>query len=156
MPFYELILGALVVWRITHLLHAEDGPWDLLVRLRRRAGDGFWGGLLDCFYCLSLWVAAPLAVLLGETWRERLLLWPALSGAAILLHRITHRAAGIAPAAPVYYAEDRADLPEEEEDRDVLLRQGESTDPFHDRGRAPGSGPGPESSPESDRKPAAR
>lgn len=117
MDFYELILGTLCVWRITHLLNAEDGPWDLLARLRRAVGEGFWGGLLDCFYCLSLWVALPFAALLGEGWRERLLLWPALSGTAILLERLTRR--GSDPA-PVYFSED---LPADEEDGDVLLRQ---------------------------------
>ncbi len=131
MDFYELILGILCVWRITHLLNAEDGPWDLLARLRRRVGDGFWGGLLDCFYCLSLWIAAPFAALLGGGWRERLLLWPALSGAAILLERLTREKAA---AAPVYYAEEAAedfnDLTRalaREEDGDVVLRQAEGT-----------------------------
>jgi hypothetical protein len=126
MDVYGLLLGALCVWRVTHLLNAEDGPWDLLVRLRRRAGDGFWGDLLDCFYCASLWVAAPFAALLADDLRERLLLWPALSGAAILLERITHRGTG---APPVLYTED-------EEDDDVLLRQTESP--------AQRSGPQPE------------
>lgn len=59
------------------------------MRLRRRAGNGFWGELLDCFYCLSLWVAAPFALWLGEHLAECLLLWPALSGGAILLERMT-------------------------------------------------------------------
>jgi hypothetical protein len=116
MEFYGLVLGALCVWRVTHLLNAEDGPWDLLVRLRRRAGEGFWGDLLDCFYCLSLWIAAPFAWLLGGGVRERLLLWPALSAAAILLERITNRKAG---PPPVLYAED-------EENDDVLRQQEES------------------------------
>ena len=80
MRFYWLLLGILGVWRIVHLLHAEDGPWNLLAKLRRLAGEGIWGSLLDCFYCLSLWVAAPFAYFLGEGWKERLLLWPALSG----------------------------------------------------------------------------
>ena len=65
MKFYWLVLGVLCVWRVTHLLHAEDGPWDLLVRLRRGVGNGFWGGLLDCFYCLSLWIALPLGAAAG-------------------------------------------------------------------------------------------
>jgi hypothetical protein len=43
MKFYRLVLGVLAVWGITRLLHAEDGPWDLVVHLRRSAGDGFWG-----------------------------------------------------------------------------------------------------------------
>ena len=47
MRFYDLILGILGVWRITHLLQAEDGPWDLVVQLRRALGNRFWGRLLD-------------------------------------------------------------------------------------------------------------
>ena len=88
MKFYWLILGVLAVWRLTHLLNAEDGLWDLVFRLRRWAGTGFWAGLLDCFYCLSLWMAAPLAWLIGDHWIERTLLWPALSAGAILLERL--------------------------------------------------------------------
>jgi hypothetical protein len=87
--FYLLLVGALSVWRVTHLLQAEDGPWDIVVRLRRWAGNGSWGNLLDCFYCLSLWVAVPLAWLCGDTMIERVLLWLALSAAAILLERAT-------------------------------------------------------------------
>lgn len=93
MQLYWLILGVLTVWRITHLLYAEDGPWNLVVALRRLAGRGFWGELLDCFHCLSLWVAPPFALWLGERWPERLLLWPALSAGAILLERVTTRLA---------------------------------------------------------------
>jgi len=93
MKAYWLVLGVLCVWRVTHLLHAEDGPWDALARLRRAAGRGFWGGLLDCFYCLSLWIAAPLAFVLGAGWEERMLLWPALSAGAILLERATSKGA---------------------------------------------------------------
>jgi hypothetical protein len=89
MRFYWLILGILGVWRITHLLHAEDGPWNLLVKLRQSLGTGFAGQVLDCFYCLSLWTAAPFAWAVGQTWQERLFLWPALSGAAVLLQRAT-------------------------------------------------------------------
>ena len=79
------------MWRVTHLLHAEDGPWDALARLRKLAGTGAFGKMLDCFYCVSVWVALPLALALSGSWKERLLLWPALSGAAILLERATTR-----------------------------------------------------------------
>jgi hypothetical protein len=104
--FYTLGLGVLAAWRITHLLNAEDGPGKLLVRLRTLVGSGFWGDLLDCFYCLSLWVAAPCALILSREWSETLLLWPALSGAVILLERTTS-------PAPLIYAEE----PEEKHDR---------------------------------------
>jgi hypothetical protein len=88
MNFYWLLLGTLAVWRLTHLVSAEDGPWNLIFRLRKLAGDGFWGGLMDCFYCLSLWFAAPVAYWIGRSWLERIFLWPALSAGAILLERL--------------------------------------------------------------------
>jgi Protein of unknown function (DUF1360) len=81
---YRLLLGVLCVWRITHLFQAEDGPWNMVARIRRAAGDGQFGRLLDCFYCLSLWVAVLFAWLIGSTVTERVLLWLAFSGGAIL------------------------------------------------------------------------
>jgi hypothetical protein len=88
MRFYWLICGILAVWRAAHLFYGEDGPWDVFVRLRRAVGDGLWGSLLDCFYCLSLWMALPFAFYIGESWKERLLLWPAMSAGAILLQKL--------------------------------------------------------------------
>jgi len=114
---YWFALSVLCVWRIAHLLYAEDGPGDLLVRLRRVAGRGLAGQLLDCFYCLSLWVALPLALLVPETRLERLLWWPALSAGAILLERVTSPPRDDAPAL---YFEDK-------EEPDVLLRKQKST-----------------------------
>ncbi len=114
MGLYGLLVGALGVWRLTHLLNAEDGPWSIFVRLRRAVGSGFWGELLDCFYCLSLSIAIPFAIVIGVSWKERLLLWPALSASAILLERVRgERDRG----EPVYW-EDR-------EIKDGMLRQGE-------------------------------
>jgi hypothetical protein len=118
---YWFTLSILCVWRVTHLLQAEDGPADLLVRLRRMAGSGFAGKLMDCFDCLSLWVAAPLAYWVPQTRLERLLWWPALSAGAILLERATSPRNGDAPA--VYF--------EDEEKSDVLLRTEESTAEEH-------------------------
>jgi len=125
MRFYWLTLGVLAVWRVTHLLQAEDGPWNLIVRLRKFAGNGFWGQLLDCFYCLSLWIAAPFAWFLGQGIKERLLLWLALSGAAILLERITNTEK-TTPGS--YWKEEDF----KEEDPDGMLRT-ESPGPEHQR-----------------------
>ena len=112
MDFYWLLLGVLCVWRLTHLLVAEDGPWHSVARLRAHAGSRFWGSLLDCFYCLSLWIAVPVALLIGETMVERAFLWPALSAAAIMLERATAPPEHTAPAA---YVEDK-------ENSDGMLR----------------------------------
>lgn len=81
----------LAAWRITHLLQAEDGPFDLIYRLRKSLGNSVLGKMMDCFNCLSLWIAMPFAYFLGETWPEKILLWLALSGGAILLERLTQK-----------------------------------------------------------------
>jgi hypothetical protein len=103
----NFVLGTLFVWRATHLLNAEDGPFEIVVRLRRLAGVGFFGQLLDCFYCLSVWVAAPLAFFLGKKMSERIFLWPALSAGAILLERATDRGYGHMPALYVEESEGK-------------------------------------------------
>lgn len=92
-PWFPAVLGALATWRLAHLLALEDGPWDAVLRLRQAAGNGIWGQMLDCFYCLSLWVAAPVALAVARNPLEWLLAWLGLSGAACLLERL-------GPAAP--------------------------------------------------------
>jgi hypothetical protein len=98
MKFYHFTLGILATWRVTYFFQAEDGPWDVVVRLRRFVGNGFWGTLLDCFYCLSVWIAAPFACWLGETWGERFLLWLSFSGGASIIQKITNRHPDVPPA----------------------------------------------------------
>lgn len=118
MEFYWFILAVLAVWRVAHLLTAEDGPFDLFARIRETVGIGFWGKLLDCFDCVSLWVAVPIALQLGKSMQEKLLLWLACSGGAIILERLT---ASRAAPAPVYW--------EEEEENHELLRKPAHTKP---------------------------
>jgi hypothetical protein len=101
----EFILATLAVWRFRHLIAAEDGPFELIAWLRRNAATGFWGRLLDCFYCLSIWIAIPFAIWLGGSRWQKFLMWPALSGAAILLNRIADR---LAPDAPICLEEPKA------------------------------------------------
>lgn len=85
LPFVAAVLAT---WRVAHLITAEDGPWNVVARLRQLAGAGFFGDLMDCFYCSSMWVALPLAYWLGHDWPARCVAWLALSGGAILLERI--------------------------------------------------------------------
>jgi hypothetical protein len=100
-------LAALVAWRVTHLLAREDGPGDILARLRARLGSGFLGQLMDCFYCASLWVAAPLALFAGSTLLDCALAWPALSAAACLLERVHSTPPG--PQVPLVIETQKGD-----------------------------------------------
>ncbi len=78
-------LAVLAVWRVTHLLAHEDGPADLIVKLRIALGNSLPGRLMDCFKCLSLWIAVPAAFFVTRSPLLWLFVWLALSGAACLL-----------------------------------------------------------------------
>jgi hypothetical protein len=84
----RFVLAVLATWRVTHLLASEDGPADLIVRFRARLGRGLAGSLMDCFNCLSLWIAAPAALFVSHQVLGWLFSWLALSGAACLLERL--------------------------------------------------------------------
>jgi Protein of unknown function (DUF1360) len=85
----RFFLAALVTWRICHLLASEDGPGGIVTRLRQRLGASVYGQLVDCFGCLSVWVAIPLAFFVLEGWLNLVMTWLALSGAAFLLERMS-------------------------------------------------------------------
>ena len=89
MDFLQFVVASLAVWRLSHLLAEEDGPFDMIYLLRQKAGPGFFGSLLDCFYCVSIWTSFPIGMWLGEGWLNKILLWLALSGAACLLEQAT-------------------------------------------------------------------
>jgi hypothetical protein len=106
----RLIVYALAVFRVTHLLAAERGPFDVFDWLRAKAGvyyrfelgqqgqqptyireaDGFWGELMNCPLCLSGWVAAP--VMIGYLLKSKLLdavaSWLAIWGLVVALFKI--------------------------------------------------------------------
>jgi hypothetical protein len=147
-----IALGILGVWRISHLLHAENGPGDVVVKLRRALGNSVAGRAMDCFDCLSMWVALPFALVIGDGWREMVLAWPALSAAAMVLNRAVLR---LRPPAVATYVEDPAEpaVTEEtiREDVDhVQLRQ--STNGRRDDEPRPGAAAGSAGAADVDRR----
>jgi Protein of unknown function (DUF1360) len=96
----RFVLAVLATWRVTHLLASEDGPADLIVRFRALLGDGVAGKLMDCFYCLSLWIAAPAALFVTRAALEWVFVWLAVSGGASLLERATTKQVGIQNEPP--------------------------------------------------------
>lgn len=88
---FGFILCLLAVWRLAHLLSREDGPFDLVIRFRKLFGQGVFGALLDCFYCVSVWVAIPFAWYLCDNCVEGIIVWLALSGGACLLFSATDK-----------------------------------------------------------------
>src|SRR5712692_5236931 len=93
----RFVLAVLATWRVTHLLASEDGPADIIVRLRALLGQSIVGKLMDCFNCLSLWVAALAALFVSRRPLEWVFCWLALSGGACLLERIGREPVVIQP-----------------------------------------------------------
>jgi hypothetical protein len=91
----NLLTGILATWRLTNLLHKEDGPFDVFGKLRDLAGvrydemsnpvsDNPVGKALTCFWCTSVW--AGLIVGRGSIVRAL-----AYSAGAILVKELTGR-----------------------------------------------------------------
>ena len=95
----RFVLAVLATWRVTHLLAAEDGPADIIVRIRAKLGNSFAGKLMDCFFCLSVWIAAPAALFVTRNPLDWIMTWLAVSGAACLLERASQKPV---PVQPIY------------------------------------------------------
>lgn len=103
---------ALALFRFTMLLYEEEGPGGVLLDFRDwlgvkevkeiddgyvRYADGFWAELVSCPFCLSGWVAIPLAVGYYKKWWlvEVLAAWGAIwAGAYFMFRSIGHNPIG--------------------------------------------------------------
>lgn len=135
-PWFRLTLAILATWRVSHLIASEDGPFDVIVRLRLRAGNGVLGKLMDCPYCLSLWIAAPLALLLADGAGAWCVAWLAISGGSSLLEKLSR-----APA-PRSLAPESTIIPLSGDYDDVMLRT-ETRDADDPDGTVPSTHAGP-------------
>jgi hypothetical protein len=93
-PWLWFVLSVLATWRVAHLIAREDGPFQVIVKLRGRAGSGLIGRLMDCPYCLSLWIAIPFAFALADTVGAWITAWLAISGGASILEGALERLPG--------------------------------------------------------------
>jgi Protein of unknown function (DUF1360) len=92
--WFRLVIAILATWRVAHLVAREDGPFDIIVKLRVRAGNAPLGQLMDCPYCLSIWVALPFAFMIANTVIAWIAAWLAISGGASLLEHALERRSG--------------------------------------------------------------
>ncbi len=97
----RFVLAALVCFRLAELIAVDDGPGDVFMRLRIRAGSydrdeqgrikTGTGRLLACPYCLGIWWALAFAVWLDGISAEMAVVWFALAGAQAFLETIGGR-----------------------------------------------------------------
>jgi len=93
-------VSALAVYRVSFLIAREDGPWRVFRQIRSLAQGTIAGRLVTCLNCLSVWISLPLAWFVGNSLIERVLVWWALSGAAVLMDRATRDPFEVEPEEP--------------------------------------------------------
>jgi hypothetical protein len=82
MTFVQAILAT---YFITLLTSQYDGPFNIIVRFRDLMPDSIQE-VLECFVCLSTYVAIPFAFAVADGWYI-LLAYPAIAGGAIAVHK---------------------------------------------------------------------
>ena len=84
MSQFDFVILSIATWRLAYMLVSETGPMNLFVKLRER----LHGGLFDCIYCCSVWVAMIWLALWYYGAIE--VAYPfAISGAAMMLRAFT-------------------------------------------------------------------
>lgn len=88
------LISSLAVWRITHMLLEENGPWELFKRVQNWSDSrnpNVLKEMLQCFYCTSVWVSLPFAIYLGANFIEYIIYTMALSAVAMLIQTIKEK-----------------------------------------------------------------
>lgn len=83
---FDFLVSALATWYLAYVISAQSGPLRLFERLRR---VGQLHELLSCIYCLSVWVAGGVYLVMVHTDVQWLVYIPAVAGAALMLRSYT-------------------------------------------------------------------
>jgi hypothetical protein len=91
-----VVITVFAIWRVTHMLQDEEGPFGVFSRLQAWAASrpDKVGGINHgyfCFYCLSMWVALIPALVLTEGMLSFWVYWFGLSAGAVLVNLIHNK-----------------------------------------------------------------
>jgi hypothetical protein len=87
---FVFLLALLGVYRLSHMIAMEEGPFDAFAELREKAGQRTWIGRgLHCPLCLSFWIALVFAVAITNP-TNIALVWLGLAGGCLVLHRLLY------------------------------------------------------------------
>ena len=84
-----MAVATLATWRLTKLLCHEDGPYDVLLRLRGLLVRLGAERLVTCFHCASLWIALAAVLAIYEVgWQSIPLTLAVAGGASVVQHAL--------------------------------------------------------------------
>lgn len=95
---FVFLLAVLAVYRLSHMVALEDGPFDVFANLREKTGQTDWIGRgLHCALCISFWLSG----FFGVVWLWLLtgivqspystLFWLGTAGGCLVLHKLLYR-----------------------------------------------------------------
>lgn len=89
MTSLTFVLLCLAVWRITHMIVREEGPFSIFQKMREPfAGQSTWIGRgLHCMFCVSYWLSA-IAAVFAQNIRDGVLYWHAVAGGVFVLYKV--------------------------------------------------------------------
>jgi hypothetical protein len=89
---FVFLLALLGVYRLSHMIAMEDGPFDMFAELRDAVGQRTWIGRgLHCVLCVSFWASLLGALgLLPMGVATFVLVWLGLAGGCLVLHRLLY------------------------------------------------------------------
>ena len=95
LPVAYFTLSVLAVYRVSYMIANEDGPLDVFVFIREKAGQKNWIGRgLNCVLCISVWISIIPAVtmtrnigLFQPTFETFILYWFAIAGGVLIIHK---------------------------------------------------------------------
>jgi hypothetical protein len=90
--WFVFLIAVLATYRLAKMLAEEEGPFKVFTRIREATPEqsNLRRGI-ECIMCVSMWVAFPIAIVVGlfgpiDPWLVPLL-WPALSSVTVLIRR---------------------------------------------------------------------
>lgn len=96
MNWFILLLAGLAVFRLSELIAVDNGPGDIFLSLRHyiasNAKLGPFSGLVECFYCASIWMSLLVTIglwLVGAIpGNLSFLWWMGIAGLAGIIYRV--------------------------------------------------------------------
>ena len=82
-------LSVLAVYRVSYMIANEDGPLDVFVFIREKAGQKNWIGRgLNCVLCISVWLSViPAVGFFRSSFETLVLYWFAIAGGVLVIHK---------------------------------------------------------------------
>ena len=87
-PFW-FVVAILAAWRVTRLIAREDGPWRLMVAVRRTCYRLRLAGLIECVHCLGMWTSVAITSLMFPLRWSSVWMWLGIAGGVSLLLRLS-------------------------------------------------------------------